>query len=142
MAKLMQRERLLDRRGLAHHVDRAVDGFLCQLQRERVLRRSFRRLHHEGKFGRGTTIDHAEPVRFLRAPDVGGEQQFLGLARAELPGMHEPFDAADAHGHTGSQNSASLLATIRSQAQASIRPPAMHLPCTSAMGWPDCASAV
>src|SRR5436190_422418 len=34
---------------------------------------------------------------------------------------------------TGSQNSASWLATIRSQAQASIRPPAMHLPCTSAI---------
>src|SRR5439155_21356844 len=34
---------------------------------------------------------------------------------------------------TGSQNSASLLAMIRSQAQASINPPAMHLPWTSAM---------
>src|SRR3954452_24843597 len=31
---------------------------------------------------------------------------------------------------TGSQNSASSLATIKSQAQASISPPAMHFPCT------------
>jgi hypothetical protein len=34
VTELMQRKRLLDRRGLPHHVDRAVDGFLGQLQRE------------------------------------------------------------------------------------------------------------
>ena len=34
MAKLMQREGLIDRRGLAHDIDRAIDGFLGQLQRE------------------------------------------------------------------------------------------------------------
>src|SRR3954449_4915317 len=42
-------------------------------------------------------IDHAEPVRFLRAPDVGGEQQFLGFAWPQFPGMNEPFDATNAH---------------------------------------------
>ena len=31
MAELVQRERLLDRRRLPHHVDRAVDCFLGQL---------------------------------------------------------------------------------------------------------------
>ena len=104
VAELMQRERLIDRRGLAHHIDRAVDRFLCQLQRKGGLCRDpLRQRHHEGReFGpRHHVIDHAEPVRFLRAPDVGGEQQFLGLARAEFPGMHEPFDAADAHGDHG-----------------------------------------
>src|SRR3954447_3753365 len=40
-------------------------------------------------------------MRLLRAPAIGGEQKFLGLARAELPGMHEPFDAAHAHGDHG-----------------------------------------
>src|SRR3954465_3915363 len=40
-------------------------------------------------------------MRLLRAPCVGREQKFLGLARAELPGMHEPFDAADTHGDHG-----------------------------------------
>ena len=34
VTELMQRERLIDRRGLAHHIDRAVDGLLCHLQRE------------------------------------------------------------------------------------------------------------
>ena len=34
VAELMQRERLLDRRRLAHHIDRTVDGFLCQFQRK------------------------------------------------------------------------------------------------------------
>ena len=34
MAELMQRERLIDRRGLAHDIDRAVDGLLGQFQRE------------------------------------------------------------------------------------------------------------
>ena len=37
MAELMQRERLVDRRGLAHDVDRAVDRLFCQFQRERRL---------------------------------------------------------------------------------------------------------
>src|SRR3569833_2357814 len=40
-------------------------------------------------------------MRLLRTPAVGGEQKFFGLARAELPGMHEPFDATDAHRHDG-----------------------------------------
>jgi hypothetical protein len=34
---------------------------------------------------------------------------------------------------TGSRNSASSEAMMMSQAQASIKPPAMHLPCTAAM---------
>ncbi len=46
-------------------------------------------------------VDHAEPVRLVGVPDIGSEQHLLGLARAELPGMHEPFDAADAHRHHG-----------------------------------------
>src|SRR5215470_12387095 len=46
-------------------------------------------------------IDHAEPVRFLRGPDISSEQHLLGLARAEFPGMNEPFDAAHAHGNDG-----------------------------------------
>src|SRR5262245_52974670 len=46
-------------------------------------------------------IDHAEPVRFLRGPDISSEQHLLGLARAQLPGMDEPFDAAHTHGDDG-----------------------------------------
>src|SRR5512146_1817730 len=49
MAELVQRERLVDRRGLAHDIDRAVDGLLCQLQREgRLCRDPLRQCHHEG----------------------------------------------------------------------------------------------
>ncbi len=44
-------------------------------------------------------VHHAEPMRLLRGPAVGGEQELFCLARAELEGVHEPFDAADAHGH-------------------------------------------
>src|SRR3954453_2187333 len=40
-------------------------------------------------------------MRLLCAPCVRREQEFLGLARSELPGMHEPFDAADTHGDHG-----------------------------------------
>ena len=100
VAELMQRERLFDRRRLSHHVDRAVDGFLGQLQRKRGLGRDLlRQRHHERRklIARHHVIDHAEPMRLVRAPGVRREQQFLGLARAEFPGMHEPFDAADAH---------------------------------------------
>src|SRR5665213_4461386 len=124
----MQPERLIDRGRLAHDIDRPVDGFLGHLQREGwfcgdLLRQ---RDHEGGKLGsRHDMIDHAEPMCLLGAPDIGGEQEFLGLARAKLPGMNEPFDAADAMATTESQNSASLLATIKSQAQASINPPAM-----------------
>ena len=39
VTELMQRERLLDRRGLSHHIDRAIDRLLGQLQRKRWLRR-------------------------------------------------------------------------------------------------------
>ena len=73
VAELMQRERLLDRGGLSHHVDRAIDGLFCQFERERRFCRDlFSKLHHEGaKFAtRHDMIDHAEPVRFLGAPDV------------------------------------------------------------------------
>ena len=62
VAELMQRERLLDRSGLSHHVDRAIDGLFCQLQRERRFCRDlFGKLHHEGgKFAtRHDMIDHA-----------------------------------------------------------------------------------
>ena len=87
VAKLMQREGLLDRRRLSHHVDRAIDGFLGELQRKRGFCCDLLgKLHHEGGklVTRHNVIDHAEPVRFFRAPDVSSEQQFLGLARPEL----------------------------------------------------------
>jgi hypothetical protein len=73
VAELMQRERLLDRRRLSHHVDRTIDGFFCQLQRERrFCCDPFGKLHHEGgKFvPRHHVVDHAEPVRFFRTPEV------------------------------------------------------------------------
>lgn len=71
---------------------------------------------------RDDVIDHAEPMRLGRAPDVCGEQEFLGLARTEFPGeLHEPFDAADAHRNHGIAVPASLTAMM-SQAQASIKP--------------------
>src|SRR5215510_10115082 len=46
-------------------------------------------------------VYHAEPVRFLRGPDISSEQHLLGLAWAEFPGMDEPFDTAHAHGDDG-----------------------------------------
>ena len=68
VTELMQRKSLIDRRRLAHDIDRAVDGFLCQFQRERRFRRDLlRQRHHKGReLGfRHHVIDHAEPVRFL-----------------------------------------------------------------------------
>jgi hypothetical protein len=63
--------------------------------------------------------DHAKLLKVMRVTKL---MQRKGL-----------FDRGTPMVTTGSQNSASSLATMRSQAQASIKPPAMHLPCTSAI---------
>ena len=47
--------------------------------------------------------------------------------------MREELDAADAEAHHGVLNGASSLAMMMSQGQISMRPPAMHLPCTAAI---------
>ena len=102
--KLMQREGLIDRGRLPHDVDRAVHRLLAQLQRKSGFcgdparqrqreRREIAARHH--------MVDHAEAMCLVGAPDIGSEQHLLGLARTEFPGMHEPFDAADAHRHNG-----------------------------------------
>src|SRR3954470_16258142 len=95
VTELVKCKCLIDRGGLSHDIDRTIDRFLGQLQCERrfgcyLLRQG----HHErGKLGPGhNVIDHAKPVRFLRAPDISGEEEFLCLSCTQLPGMNEPFD--------------------------------------------------
>jgi len=64
------------------------------------------------------------------------------LRGAEFPGMNEPFMPQTPMVTSGSRIRPSLLATIRSQAQASINPPAMHLrEFRRWSAWRDCASA-
>src|SRR5215210_1619040 len=98
VTELVKCKCLIDRGGLSHDIDRTIDCFLGQLQCERRLGGYLlRQSHHErGKLGPGH--NHAKPMRFLRAPDISGEEKLLSLSRTQLPWMNEPFDPADAHG--------------------------------------------
>ncbi|MDT4794019.1 hypothetical protein FQZ97_265560 [compost metagenome] len=78
----------------------AVDRFLGQLEGEgRFLRDVLR----QGQRGCGQVlqrhhlVDHAQAPGFVGVHPAGGEEEFLGLAHAHFPGMHEEFGAADAH---------------------------------------------
>ena len=58
VTELMQRERLIDRRGLAHDIDRAVDGLLRQSSARKTglaAIRSASVITNDESSGRGTT---------------------------------------------------------------------------------------
>ena len=100
MAGLVDVEHRLDGRVEALHVQGLVDRPLGLPQRERVHLRDVGGQRPGGwaKLVEGdNAVHHAGPLRLLRGEVPAGEQDLLGLARAQFPGVPVVLDAADAH---------------------------------------------
>ncbi|SQD95769.1 hypothetical protein FMEAI12_3310019 [Parafrankia sp. Ea1.12] len=85
-------------------VQGVVDGALGHAQRERVLAGDAAGKLQGGRVQvveRDDPVDHAEPERLGGRDGTAGEQQFLGLASPELPGVTVVLHAADAHVQDG-----------------------------------------
>ena len=78
-------------------------------------------------------VDHAQLARFLAPSQSTVNSNSLALRTPTSQGWAKNSTPQTPIYTTGSRDSASSEAIMISQAQASIRPPAMHLPCTAAM---------
>lgn len=97
--ELVDLEATVQRGGKPHGIDGLVHRFLDQQCRHRRhLRDPTREFDCAGReFVSGKHLaDHPQRVGLVGAYAVAGEQQFLGLARPELPRMSEVLDPAHA----------------------------------------------
>src|SRR5829696_9229824 len=103
VVQLVEGEAGVERDVEAHVVDGLVDRLLDEQRGHRRLLGDppgelDRALLEVG--GREHLADHAERVGLVDADRVAGQEQLLGLARPELPGMAEVLDAAHAESGT------------------------------------------
>ena len=126
MRQVVQRKRRLHGTDSALCVLCGIDRLLDQLQRkQRLLRDLLGQRHAEGvQLGpRHDMVDHAKPVRLFSRQPVGGEQELLGLAHAQLPRVGEELGPAEREAIISTLDSevaAEALSEIDPKMQANI----------------------